>query len=57
MAGLTRIVANARVALQVLNSVADALAVYVLMAALTCAVELEMHGSAWFVGVDAALQG
>ena len=49
LAGLTHVVAKGRAALQLMNSLVDTLAVYVLMAMLTCDVELELQGKAWFL--------
>ncbi len=48
MAGLTKVVANGRAALQILNSLVDVAAVYVFMAVLGSAVELELQGNTWF---------
>lgn len=48
LAGLTEVVDRVKAVLQVLSSSVDALAVYVLMAALTTTVDLEMQGKAWF---------
>ena len=48
LAGLTEVVGRARAVLEVFGSIVDALAVYVLMAAFTTTLELELQGRAWF---------
>ena len=48
LAGLTEVVGRARAVLEVFGSIVDALAVYVLMAAFTTTLELELQVRAWF---------
>ncbi len=48
LAGLTEVASRLRAVLRVASSFVDALAVYVLMAALTTTVDLNMQGRAWF---------
>ena len=48
LAGLTEVAGRVQAVLQVLSSFVDALAVYVLMAALTTTLEFEMQDKAWF---------
>lgn len=48
LAGLTEVFCGVSALLQILGSFVDAVAVYVLMAALTTTLELELQGQAWF---------
>lgn len=48
MLGAQQAVVRLEAGLTVLNSVIDAVAVYTLMAALTCTVELQVGSRAWF---------
>ena len=48
MLGAQQAVARLEAGLAVLNSLVDTVAVYTLMAALTCTVELQMGSRAWF---------
>ena len=48
MMGAQRAFARFEAVLKLLNSLLDTLAVYILMAALTCTVELQMGSKSWF---------
>lgn len=48
MMGAQQAVVRMEAGLKVLTSLADTIAVYILMAALTCTVELQMGSSSWF---------
>ena len=47
--GLQQAIARLEAGLKVLNSLIDILAVYILMAALTCTVEFQMGSRSWFI--------
>ncbi len=49
-------VVHLKAGLQVLSSLADATAIYTLMAALTCTVQLQMGSSSWIHKMHSALQ-
>jgi hypothetical protein len=48
MAGLKGLISNMSAVMRVANSILDALAVYIFMAALTCSLDLQLHGQALF---------
>ena len=48
MMGAQQAVVRLEVGLSILNSLIDAVAVYTLMAALTCTVELQLGSRSWF---------
>ena len=48
MMGAQQAIVRLEAGLSVLNSLVDALAVYTLMAALTCTVELQLGSRSWF---------
>ena len=48
MMGVQQAVVRLEAGLSVLNSIIDAVAVYTLMAALTCTVELQLGSKSWF---------
>ena len=48
MMGAQQAVVRMEAGLKVLKSLADTIAVYILMAALTCTVELQMGSGSWF---------
>ena len=48
MMGAQQDVVRLEVGLSILNSLIDAVAVYTLMAALTCTVELQLGSRSWF---------
>ncbi|BDA45760.1 hypothetical protein COCOBI_07-5470 [Coccomyxa sp. Obi] len=48
LAGLTEVVGSAKAVWEVFGSIVDALAVYILMAAFTTTLEMELHGRTWF---------
>ncbi len=49
MMGLQQAVVRLEAGLKVLNSLIDIMAVYILMAALTCTVEVHMGSRSWFI--------
>ena len=48
MAGMQGFMGNMRALMRIGNSILDVLAVYTFMAALTCSLDLQLQGQAWF---------